>query len=101
MFVLILKEIFEVLYDSPERENTSLKMSMFYHKGTEFIDLLIGHGYPLRLIERENNEVFPLGTSEVVITNLRTGFKILKSDINTLTSKQIHAHSRINNQSYR
>jgi hypothetical protein len=33
VFVLALKEIFDILYQSPERENTSLKMSMFYNKG--------------------------------------------------------------------
>ena len=78
IFILILKEIFDILYESPNRESTSLKMSMFYNKGTHFIDLLVAHEYPLKLIERENGEIFPLGVSEVVLTNLRTGLKILK-----------------------
>lgn len=78
LFVLILKEIFDILYESPERENTTLRMSMFYNKGSSFFDLLVSHGYPLKLAEKDNGEVSPLGLSEVILTNLRTGLKILK-----------------------
>lgn len=78
LFILSLEEIFSILYSSPDRENSTIKMSMYYNQENHFFDLLINHKFPHKLYEKENGEVFPLGISEVIVTSLRTSLKILK-----------------------
>lgn len=80
IFILALKEIFDVLYSIPDRDNSSLKMSMFGHKGNQFYDLLVDHGYPLNLLTSIESieDISPLGLSTVIVNSLMTALKILK-----------------------
>lgn len=78
IFMLTLKETFEILYESPERVNITLKISLYYNSGQHFYDLLVSHKHPLKLCEKENGEATPLGVSEVILTNMLTALKILK-----------------------
>ncbi|KAL4432989.1 hypothetical protein ABPG74_005362 [Tetrahymena malaccensis] len=88
LFILSLEEIFEILYQSPDRENTTLKMSMYYNDDTYFYDLLVNSQFPHKLYEKENGEVFPLGISEVIVTSLRTSLKILKIGLDNIENSE-------------
>jgi hypothetical protein len=78
LLMSVLLKIFEIAYKRNIETRVTLKLGAVYFKDGCFRDLLVSHGHVLCPVSEQVQDDFLLGSTEVIVRNMKTAIKILK-----------------------